>query len=105
MPSVGNYVEALLGEGIQIVLDSVKETGVEISTMYIAEQLRKMRWAGTDTWTSRSIEAYIDNLRGNLQASISANIIQRRIAKMQVDNMGYLAVEKMKEALKGFKVS
>ncbi len=103
MPSVGNYVEALLGEGIQIVLDSAKETGVEISTMYIAEQLRKMRWAGTDTWTSRAIESYIDNLRGNLQASISANIIERRIAKMQVDNMGYLAVEKMKEALRRFR--
>lgn len=102
MPSIGNYVSAMLGEGINIVLDSAKETGVEITTMYIAQELAKMKWAGKNDWTDKMIEAYIDNLRSNLQASIVANIIQRRIAKVQIDNYGYLAVEKIKQGLSAF---
>ena len=92
----------MLGEGINLVLDSAKETGVEVTTLYIAQELSKMKWSGKNDWTDKIIESYIDNLRSNLQASIVLNIIQRRIAKVQIDNYRYLAVEKIKQRLSAY---
>lgn len=100
--ALSNFLIAMLPEGIGIVLESAKETAVEISTLYIAEQLNKIRWAGEDTWSDKIIESYIDNLRGNLHTSVTANIVHNRIAKVQVDNIKIMGIEKGKQYYNSF---
>lgn len=102
MTSLTDYFWSILPEGINLILDSAKETGVEITTLYIANQLNKMKWAGKGDWSDDVIESFINNYRGNLQSSITANIVQRRIAKIQVDNAGYYVTEKGKQYLQAF---
>lgn len=93
----------MISEGINIVLDSATETTMEVTTAWLAQELNKIKWAGKSNWTSKIIESYIDNLRSNLQSSITANIINRRINKLQNNNYGYYAMEKVRSRMQSFR--
>lgn len=93
----------MLGEGINIVIDSATETTMEVSTAWLAEELNKRKWAGKNTWTDKIIESFIDNLKSNVQSAIVANIINRRINKIQQNNFGYIVAEKLRSRLQAFR--
>lgn len=93
----------MLGEGINIALDALAETTVEITTQSIAEYLNSVKFSGKGNWTDKIIESYIDNLKSGLQTAIVANIINRRISKLQNNNLGYYAKEKLRTAFVNFR--
>lgn len=92
--ALSDYLRSMTAEGINIALDSLQETTVEITTAKLAEKLNEMKWAGKGNWTDEYIESFLDNLRSNLQSSIQANIIQRRIAGLQIKNYGIALLNK-----------
>lgn len=92
--ALSDYLRSMTAEGINIALDSLQETTVEITTAKLAQKLNEMKWAGKGNWTDEFIESYLDNLRSNLQSSIQANIIQRRIAGLQIKNFGIAILNK-----------
>ncbi len=96
MSILSDGIQGLLGEGIQCAVDAAKETGVEVTNQFIIEWLNKKKWGGSDTWTGKIISSYLDNLRSNVQTSITANIINRRINSIQTDNLGIIGVQKLK---------
>lgn len=93
----------MTGEGINIALDALAETAVEVSTAEIAKYLNSIKFSGKGNWTDRIIESYIDNLKSNLQTAITANIIHRRISKLQNNNHGYYVKEKIRSAFVNFR--
>lgn len=92
--ALSDYLRSMTAEGINIALDSLQETAVEVSTVELAKYLNSINWAGKGNWTDEFIESYLDNLRSNLQSSIQANIIQRRIAGLQIKNFGIAILNK-----------
>lgn len=103
MTNLSLGLTSMLNEGIGLVLDSLSETVVEVSTQWIASELNKMKWAGKGNWTDVIIESFLDNLRSNLQTVITTNIIHKRINSIQYANRMYFGQEKIKQGFNNWK--
>lgn len=81
-----------LDAGIELAVETFNETNTEVTIIAIANFLNKMRWMGKSNWTTVYLEAYIDNLRGNINSKAMARIMRSEVSKIHRTN--YLIIKR-----------
>lgn len=86
-----------LGSGIELAIETLNETNVEVTVLAITNILNNMKWMGKSNWATYYVEAYLDNLRGNTNARIMAVVMRSEVFKIQGTNLLILKGRKVKE--------
>ena len=86
-----------LGAGIELAIETFNETNTEVTVMAITTQLNKMKWLGKSNWTDVYVQAYIDNLRGNLNSRIISGVMRSEVFKIHGTNYSIIKGRKIKD--------
>lgn len=93
--------ERSVNQAISVAIDSLVETGTEITITNITNQLNKMKYAGKENWATEFLESYIVNLRGNLNSAIIGNLMASRIVRIQGENFAIFQYDNIKSGVSG----
>lgn len=84
-----------LEDGIDLAIETLNETNIEVTIVAVTKQLNKMKWLGRDDWASEYIEAYVDNLRGNINGRVIGSFMRWEIFKIQGCNYSIIKRRKV----------
>lgn len=93
--------ERSVNQAISVAIDTLIESGTEVTIVAIANQLNKMKYLGKDNWASDFLESYVVNLRGNLNSAIVGNLMASKIARIQGENFAIFQYDNIKNGISG----
>lgn len=93
--------ERSVNQAISVGIDSLIETGTEVTIVAVANRLNEIKYLGKDNWASDFLESYIENLRGNLNSVIIGNLMSSRIARIQGENFAIFQYDNIKSGISG----
>ena len=95
--SVIDFLSRGLLSGIELAVETLNETNMEVSVIAITNILNNMKWMGKSNWATIYVESYLDNLRGNTQARIMGRMMRSEIFKIQTTNYKIIKQSKVND--------